>query len=165
MTQYFSDIQKQSYFTYFDTPLLHLHTGPKHIHYFERPDFRHETTDETYYVPRQMFLNKLNGWLEQPVIGRYGFILDSRTDTNMNEDSDGYEVENEENDNIETNKITYKNALKNISLVKDFHDKITTLIEENGYTIEDKNQFKEDFIYLMYSLSRIPTKDEFSTQQ
>lgn len=161
MTQYFSDIKKQSYFTCFDTSLLQLHMSPRHIHYFELPNTNYEMHDEIYSVPRQMFLNKLNGWLEQPVIGRHGYILDTRTISE--EHINIVENEEEEEEDDEDERVSYGEAIKNISLVKNFHDKITTLVEEYGYTIEDRNQFKEDFIYLMYSLSRIPTKDEFST--
>lgn len=90
---------------------------------------------------RRVYIDAVNKWLDTPL---YSVGYDSNDNGVFNTYEDDVDCEDEDD---EDNEVLVKSVCCKI------YNELMTTIKDNGFLIYDENQFKEDFIHYMYSLS------------
>jgi hypothetical protein len=103
-----------------------------HLPYVEEP-YRE---DPLYFKSlRSTYVNKINNWLD-------------KTDKDYNR------TRRIDERNLELiDKTDFE--IKHVTIIKKMFDELNSIISRSGFEIDDNKQFKEDFIHLIYTVSKL----------
>lgn len=135
---------KNSFFTSYEHPDMALLPGKDHVGYVESQ--YKNIANSTVCALRLKCIYSLNNWLESPC---NDYFYDAQTSY----DSDSEDIFDDNYSSLGTK--NNMNSMTNSRVVQSYFKEVNKMLQENGYTIEDENQFKEDFVYFIYRLSSV----------